>query len=305
MLNDLQKEMFKQITDLHDIPQGAVSLRVNGETQYISDAKNIRIVKKQNGQGFTANIMADTVGKSLHVPVLIDTENINEEIVNDFNIGQNSDVVIVAGCGIHNDGKKSSSHNATHIFMVGDNCHVKYIERHIGTGKSQKQISPRTEIFLGKNSVFEIETTQLAGVEIAERVTNASLQDGAKLLVKEKLFTAENQHADSAFIVMLKGQNSSAEVISRSVAKGTSSQCFSSTLHGTNDCFGRVECDGILLDKATISSAPTILAKNPDARLIHEAQIGKIAGEQLIKLMTLGLTKQEAEQKIIDGFMNS
>ena len=305
MLNDLQKSLLEKVSGLHDIPQGAVALRVNGETKYYSGTKQIQIVKRLDGNGFTANIMADTKGKSLHVPALIDTENINEDVVNTFNVGQNSDVVIVAGCGIHNSGEKESAHNGKHIFMIGDNCHVKYIERHFAEGKSDKHMSPRTEIFLGKNSVFELETTQYAGIDFAERLTNASLDEGAKLLVKEKLFTHKNQHASSTFAVFLKGKNSSAEIISRSVAKGTSSQSFLSTLIGLNDCFGRVECDGILLGKAMISSAPTIFAKSPDARLIHEAQIGKIAGDQMIKLMTLGLTQEQAEQKIIDGFMNS
>lgn len=307
MLSDLQKEMLKQVSDLHDIPQGAISLRINGETKFVSGTKQIQIVKKQEIPGFTANIMADTKGKSLHVPVLIDREGINEEVTNDFNIGQNSDVVIVAGCGIHNSGKETSSHNGKHTFMVGDNCHVKYIERHIATGdeKSKKIITPRTEIFLGKNSIFEIETTQIAGVSNAERMTNASLQEGAKLIIKEKILTSANQHTNSTFMVIMKGKNSSAEVISRSVAKDNSTQSFLSTLIGITECFGRVECDAILLDNATISSAPTIMAKDPGASLTHEAQIGKIANEQLIKLMTLGLTQEQAEQKIIDGFMNS
>lgn len=307
MLNDFQKEMLKQISDLHEIPQGAISLRVNGENKILSGSKNIRVVKKIDIPGFTASIMSDTVGKSLHVPVLIDTEGINEEVTNTFNIGHNCDIVIVAGCGIHNEGNSPSSHKAKHIFYVGKNSHVKYIERHVATGeaKSKKEISPNTEIFLDENSVFEIETTQIAGVNLAERMTNASLQKGAKLLVKEKIFTDQNHHCNSTFVVILKGENASAELINRSVAKNTSSQSFLSTLIGITESYGRVECDGILLDKAMISSAPTIMAKNPNAHLSHEAQIGKIAGEQLIKLMTLGLTKEQAEAKIIKGFMNS
>ncbi|MBO5310119.1 MAG: SufD family Fe-S cluster assembly protein [Clostridia bacterium] len=305
MLNDLQKSLMEKVSGLHDIPQGAVALRVNGETKYYSGTKQIQIVKRQDGNGFTANIMADTKGKSLHVPALIDTENINEDVVNTFNVGQNSDVVIVAGCGIHNNGKKQSSHNGKHVFMIGENCHVKYIERHFAEGNSHKQMSPRTEIFLGKNSVLEIETTQFEGVDLSERLTNASLQDGAKLYVKEKVVTSGNQHADSTIAVMLKGKNARAHVISRSVAKDTSTQCFLSSLIGMNECFGRIECDAIVLDRAAVSSAPTIFAKDQKASLTHEAQVGRIANEQLTKLMTLGLTQEEAEQKILEGFMNS
>lgn len=172
MLNDLQKDLMEKVMDLHEIPHGAVSVRVNGENKMLSGSKNISVVKKIEIPGFTANIMANTKNKSLHVPVLIDQEGITDEVMNDFNVGQGSDILIVAGCGIHNTGKEKSSHTAKHKFMIGDNCRVRYVERHVALGNddSPKQLSPKTEIYLGKNSVFEMETTQTAGVSISERI---------------------------------------------------------------------------------------------------------------------------------------
>ena len=226
-------------------------------------------------------------------------------VYNDFYIGDDCDVVIVAGCGIHNGGDAASRHDGIHRFFVGKNAHVKYVEKHYGSGdgKGERIMNPQTEVDLGENSEMEMEMVQIKGVDSTVRTTKASLKKGAKLVVTERLMTHGNQRAESKFGVDLNGVDSSANIISRAVARDNSVQIFKSVINGNAKCSGHTECDAIIMDNANISAIPEITANNPDAALIHEAAIGKIAGEQIIKLMTLGLTEKEAEEEIVNGFL--
>lgn len=305
-MNNLEKQLLAEISDLHEIPSGAFSFRVNGKSQIINSTDEIIITKKTDKAGIDIIVKADTKNKSMHIPVIISESGIKETVFNDFFIKDNSEILIVAGCGIHNNGKENSEHNGMHTFHIGKNCKVKYVEKHLGVGKNNKKdLSPTTSVLLSNNSTFEMETTQIGGVNNANRKTVASIGKNSKLLIKEKVLTTENEKTNSAFEISLDGENSSAEIISRVVAKNNSAQTFSSNLIGKNACFGRVECDGIILDNARIYSSPAINAENVNASLSHEAQIGKIASEQLIKLMTLGLTDKQAEEKIIEGYLKN
>ena len=301
-LTSLQQKLFEELTDLHALPQGAFSVRVNGETLESHSTAEIDILPHKEKAGFKVKVKPNTKGKSLHIPVLID-QTTTEEVFNDFEIGDNCEILIVAGCGIHSS-KTTSQHNGVHTFNIGKNCKVRYVERHLGLGDGgEKILSPTTKIVLGNSSTFEIETTQIGGVSTANRQTFAELFENAKLIVKEKVLTDNTESANTNFEIALNGKNTRAEIVSRSVAKGNSIQNFESTLIGNNLCFGRVECDGIVMENAKVSSLPKVLANSAEAELFHEAQIGKIAGTQLLKLMTLGLTKEQAESKIIEGYL--
>ena len=228
-----------------------------------------------------------------------------EVVYNDFFVGEDSDVVIVAGCGIHNCGTQASQHDGVHRFFVGKNSKVKYVEKHYGEGDGtgERILNPTTEVYLEENSYMEMEMVQIKGVDSTKRLTTAKLDKGAKLIVRERLMTHGNQFAESTYNTELNGENSGADIVSRSVAKDNSRQIFYSKLEGNAACTGHTECDGIIMGNAKISAVPALDANNIDASLIHEAAIGKIAGEQLIKLMTLGLTEAEAEAQIVNGFL--
>lgn len=303
-MNNLEQKLFEKLTDLHKIPSGAFSLRKNGESN-IQTSKEIEIVKKLDKSGIDIIVKPNVINKSVHIPVIITVGGLNDLVYNDFYIGENSDVVIVAGCGIHNKTCKDSVHNGIHSFHLSKNSKVRYIERHVGEGNGSggKILNPVTKIFLGENAQMTMETTQLGGVTSTTRKTIAKLKDNSKLNIQENLLTTQSQIAKTNFKVELLGKNSGVEVVSHSVAKDNSYQEFKSNIIGKNQCFGHVECDGILLDNARIISLPMIDAQNKDASLVHEAAIGKIAGDELTKLMTLGLTQKEAEEIIIEGFL--
>ena len=301
------KFLLSKITPLHDIPQaGVYSIRENGKLLARNTDEEVNIVSKTDKEGIDVFVKSGTKNKSVHIPVLVSMSGFDDLVYNDFYIGDNCDVLIVAGCGIHNPSEKKSSHNGIHNFHIGKNSKLKYVEKHFAFGnkKSKKILNPVTEIVIGENSTCEMETLQLGGVTFADRKTNAVLKDNAKLLIRENILTEDKEEAKTDFKVELKGKNSRVEVVSRAVAKGSSVQEFNSVLIGENECFGHVECDGILSDKAVVSSTPTIVAKNQDAMLVHEAAIGKISEEQQNKLMTLGLSKEEAEKVIIEGFLS-
>ena len=304
-MNNIEKKLLEKIADLHSIPSGAFNLRKNGQAVERQSTKDIDIVPKKNKSGIDIIVHPNVKNKSIHIPVIITVGGLNDLVYNDFYIGENCDVVIVAGCGIHNKTCNTSSHNGIHSFHIGKNSKVKYIERHIGEGEGSggKILNPVTRIYQKENSVMELETSQLSGVTYSIRKTYAKLEDKAKLIIHENILTTENQTAKTQFKVDLIGEHSSVEVVSHSVAKDNSYQEFKSDLIGKNECFGHVECDGILLDKARIISIPKIDAIDNNASLVHEAAIGKIAGDELIKLMTLGLTQKEAEDYIIQGFL--
>ena len=304
-LNKIDKELLSQITDLHAIEQGSYSFRKNGQGVAINSTTDIQIVKKTDKPGIDIYVKANVQNKSMHLPVIISQGGITDKVYNDFYIGENADVLIVAGCGIHNTGNTESTHNGIHTFHLSKNSKVKYVEKHLGLGNdaSGKILNPETKIIMEENSQLIMETAQLGGVTYSDRKTTAKLKQNAKLLIKENILTTNNQIAKTKFIVDLVGDGSSVEVKSRSVAKNNSYQEFVSNIKGKADCYGHVECDGIIDGNAHIISTPQISALNPNANLVHEAQVGKIAGEQLNKLMTLGLTYEQACDKIIAGYL--
>lgn len=304
-MNDIEKKLLEQIADLHSTPSGAFNIRKNGTTLNRANTKEIDIIPKKDKNGIDIKIKDGTQNKSVHIPVIITVGGLNDLVYNDFYIGKNCDVVIVAGCGIHNATCKTSMHNGIHSFHIDENSKVKYIEKHVGEGEGSggKILNPVTKIYLKKKSQMQLESLQIEGVTSTVRKTNAIIDDGAILKIQENILTTDAQTAKTIFNVRLKGKNSSVEVVSHSVAKDHSFQEFKSNLIGENICFGHVECDGIMLGDARIVSLPMIDARNSNASLVHEAAIGKIAGDELVKLMTLGLSQKEAENMIINGFL--
>lgn len=304
-MNKIEQNLLKEIANLHKIPEGAFSLRENGKSAIRNSTTEIVITPKKNKSGIDVFIKPNIKNKSVHIPVIITEGGLTDLVYNDFYVGENADVTIIAGCGIHNSTNLNSAHNGIHNFHLDKNSKVNYIERHLGQGKGlgEKTLNPVTKITMKENSLFIMETTQIGGVSSSNRKTKAKLYDNAKLIIKEKILTTSNQFANTSFNVELVGKGSSVNVISRSVAKDCSYQNFYSLVKGKNECFGHVSCDGILVGNARIDSTPKIMCENVEATLVHEAAIGKIAGEQLTKLMTLGLNEQQAEDLIIKGFL--
>lgn len=304
-MDSVQKELLKQIAGLHEIPVGAYNIRTNGKTEVRNSTEKIEIVSKEGSDGIVIKIKSGTKNESIHIPVVLSEAGLKETVYNDFYIGDDCDVTIIAGCGIHCGTDDSSEHNGIHSFFIGKNSKVKYVEKHYGSGdgKGQRIMNPETIVEVGENSYMEMDTAQIKGVDSTIRKTTVKLDKNASIKVMERLMTHGEQRAESYFVVDLNGENSGANIISRSVAKDNSSQLFQSVLNGNEKCSGHTECDAIIVGNAKISSIPEITANNSDAALIHEAAIGKIAGEQIIKLMTLGLTEEEAEEQIISGFL--
>ena len=304
-MDKIQVNLLEQVAGLHEVPEGAYSLRINGQLHGKNSSDNISIVKKEDKPGIDIYIKPGTKNESVHIPVLLSQTGIKELVYNDFHIGEDCDVTIVAGCGIHNGGDEESEHSGIHAFYVGKNAKLKYVEKHYGEGDGNGKniMNPTTVAVLEENSYVEMETAQIKGVDSTRRKTTATLADGATLVVREKIMTHGNQFAETDFVVDLNGEGCGAHVVSRSVAKDHSRQSFRSQINGNNRCSGHTECDAIIMDEAQVIAIPKIEANHPEAGLIHEAAIGKIAGEQLIKLMTLGLTEKEAEEEIINGFL--
>ncbi len=305
-LDKIQLELLKQVADLEGIPQGAYNLRVDGKAFGRRDSEHIHIVPKTDGKsGIDIYIDENTKNESVHIPVILDKTGLNDLVYNDFHIGKNADVVIVAGCGIDNCGNAKSEHSGIHTFYIAEGAHVKYIEKHYGQGNGdgERVMNPTTVVYLEKDAGMQMETAQIGGIDSTERSTKAVLGEHSTLDIHEKIMTHGRQHANTDFEVELNGNDCAAHVISRSVAKENSSQQYNSHVVGNARCNGRTECDAIIMDNATVSAIPRIVAANPDAALMHEAAIGRIAGDQLIKLMTLGLTEKEAENEIINGFL--
>ena len=304
-MDSIQKNLLEQIAGIHEVPQGAYSLRINGSLYGKNDSENISIVKKTDQPGIDIYIKPGTKNESVHIPVLLSQTGLKELVYNDFHIGEDCDVTIVAGCGIHNSGSGESEHSGIHSFFLGRGAKVKYIEKHYGEGDGtgKNVMNPTTVVVQDADSYMEMETAQIKGVDSTRRKTQAKLADGATLVIKEKIMTHGEQFAETDFTVDLDGEGCGAHVVSRSVAKDKSRQIFLSRVCGNNRCSGHTECDAIIMDGARVTALPQIEANHVDAALIHEAAIGKIAGEQLIKLMTLGLTEKEAEEQIINGFL--
>ncbi|MBR6638068.1 MAG: SufD family Fe-S cluster assembly protein [Lachnospiraceae bacterium] len=304
-MDAIQKNLLEQIAGLHEVPAGAYNIRANGESVSRNTTANIDIVTKEDKNGIDIIIKPGTKKESVHIPVLLSQTGLEEMVYNDFHIGEDCDVTIVAGCGIHNGGDAKSRHDGIHSFFVGKGSKVRYVEKHYGSGdgKGERIMNPTTVVEMDEDSYMEMETVQIKGVDSTRRSTKAVLKDRATLVIKEKLMTHGDQFAETEFEVDLAGEGSGTNVISRAVAKDNSRQEFVSKIHGNNKCNGHTECDAIIMDNAKISAIPEITASHLEASLIHEAAIGKIAGEQIIKLMTLGLTEEEAEAQIINGFL--
>lgn len=304
-MDKIQENLLAEIADLHGVPEGAYNIRSNGVSVQRNCTANIDIETKNDKSGIDIYIRSSTKNESVHIPVILDKNGLKEKVYNDFHIGEGADVVIVAGCGIHCGGADDMQHDGIHTFYVEKNARVKYIEKHYGEGdgNGKRVLNPETVIYLAEGAYMEMEATQIKGVDSTVRVTKAKVGDNAKLVIHEKIMTHGNQLAKTDFIVDLDGENSAANVVSRSVAKDNSKQIFISNIRGNNKCSGHTECDAIIMDNANVSAIPEIVAGNVDASLIHEAAIGKIAGEQLVKLMTLGLTEKQAEEQIVSGFL--
>lgn len=304
-MDKIENRLLKEITTKYKLKKGAYNIRKNGAGIERSVTENINIVSKTDKQGIDIIVKENTKGEVMHIPVIITEGGVTDVVYNDFFIGKNAEVVIVAGCGIHNDSHETSQHNGVHRFFLEENAKVKYIEKHIGegNGEGQRILNPQTEVNLKSGATLEMETTQIKGVDSTIRDTRGVLEDNTNLVITEKIMTHGNQFAKTIFDVELNGENSSTRVVSRSIAKDSSKQQFISKITGNGKCFGHVECDAIIMDKASVQATPEITANNVDARLIHEAAIGKIAGEQVTKLMSLGLTEKEAEKEIINGFL--
>lgn len=304
-MDSIQKKLLEEVAGLHEVPQGAYSLRINGNLYGKNSSENIDIVSKTDKPGIDIYIKPGTKNESLHIPVILSQSGLRELVYNDFHIGEDCDVTIVAGCGIHNGGDTASEHSGVHSFFVSKNAKVKYVEKHYGQGdgNGENVMNPTSYIELAENSYMEMETVQIKGVDSTNRKTIAKVSKNATLVVHEKIMTHGKQVADTEFEVDLDGENSGTHVVSRAVARDESKQKFISVIRGKSKCSGHTECDAIIMDKATVAAIPEILAVDPDASLIHEAAIGKIAGEQLIKLMTLGLSEKEAEEEIVNGFL--
>lgn len=301
-LDNITKNILEQVASLHEIPSGAVSLRINGKSELLRSSSNIEIERKTDNPGINIYIHSSCQGEACHIPVVVNQDDLFDMVYNDFYIEDNAVVTIVAGCGVHSTG--NAGHDGIHTFHIGKNASVTYIENHLGLGDGEHKIlNPTTILKIGAGSVVNLNTTQIGGVDGANRITKAIVGDNATLQITERILTDRFQVAKTNFTVQLKGKNSKCNIVSRSVAKGESEQVFKSNMIGKNLCFGHVECDGIVLDKAKISSLPQVSAFDNSASLSHEAAIGKIANEQITKLMTLGLTEKQAEDKILEGFL--
>ncbi|MGN1234720.1 MAG: SufB/SufD family protein [Christensenellaceae bacterium] len=307
-MDEIERMLLLQVADLHGVPEGAYNIRLNGEAAGRASSANIEIVPKheEGKSGIDIIIKPFTRNESVHIPVILSQSGLKETVYNDFYIGEGASVVIIAGCGIHNCGVQASEHSGIHTFHVGKGASVRYVEKHYGEGDGNGEniMNPTTVIEIEDGGSMEMETTQIKGIDSTKRVTRAKMGRDAKLVIKEKLYTHGRQTAGTDFVVEVNGENSSVDLISRSVAAGESYQEFVAEICGNAKCYGHSECDAIIMDRGRVRALPALTANSIDAQLIHEAAIGKIAGEQLVKLMTLGLTEQEAEEQIIKGFLS-
>ncbi|MBQ5838162.1 MAG: SufD family Fe-S cluster assembly protein [Clostridia bacterium] len=304
-MDKLDFTLLKEIALMDSIPTGAYNIRKNGDSAGRFSTENIRIDTKDGKPGIDINIKSGTKGETVHIPVIITDSGYRETVYNDFFIGDDCDVTIMAGCGIHNCGDGESRHDGVHTFYIGKNSVVRYAERHYGDGDGhgERIMNPETVVYAGEGSTIQMDTTQIRGIDSTYRKTTIVLAKDANAIINEKLLTHGKQYAESDMDLVLDGENANGRIISRSVGQDESKQVFRPCVTGKAKCFGHIRCDSILMGKATISSIPAVAAEHPEANLIHEAAIGRIAGDQLIKLMTLGLTEEEAEEKILEGFL--
>ena len=304
MLTAIDNLLLEQIADWHGMPGGAVNIRKNGEKFERRVTANIDIVSKTDKPGIDVIIKPGTKGESVHIPVIL-SQGMDDLVYNTFEVGAGSDVVIVAGCGIHNPSSQKAQHDGIHEFFVRSGAHMKYVEKHYGEGEGSgaRILNPKTIIEVEEGGVAEIEMVQIRGVDRSVRDTEVRLHKNARLIVSERLLTDENQTATSNITVDMVEEDSTAQIISRSVAQHQSQQEFHLNMYGHAPCFGHIQCDSIIMDQAVVASSPKIIAYHTDAQLVHEAAIGKIASEQLTKLMCFGMTAEEAEQAVLKGFL--
>lgn len=304
-MDAIQRELLDQVAGLHEVPEGAYNIRANGELAGRNTTANIDIITKEDRSGIDIRIKPGTRKESVHIPVVLSESGLKESVYNDFFVGEDCDITIIAGCGIHNGGSSASEHSGVHRFFVEKNAKVRYVEKHYGSGdgNGERIMNPTTQIHLAEGASLEMETVQIKGIDSTKRVTTATVAEGASLVIREKIMTHGKQYAETDFVVEMEGAGSTVNLISRSVAREHSRQLFKSRIIGNSSCQGHSECDAIIMDEASVSAIPELTANDIDANLIHEAAIGKIAGEQLIKLMTLGLTEKEAEEQIVNGFL--
>ncbi|MBO5448055.1 MAG: SufD family Fe-S cluster assembly protein [Ruminococcus sp.] len=305
-MNSVTEELLKIISDYDGEGfKGAYNIREDGQCAGRMSSENIKIESKQDAPGLVITIKPHTVGERVFIPACVTHSGVDDLVYNDFYVGEGADVTIVAGCGVHNTGEEEARHNGIHRFFIEEGASVVYEEKHIGTGESSgpRKIDPVTDVTLADNAKLTMDTVQLGGVDFTSRVTRGVLGKNARLIIRERLMTDGTEQAKTDFEVVLKGEDSGVDLMSRSVAKGNSYQEYRSVIKGENRCTGHSECDAILVGNGKVSAAPELVASHCDAALIHEAAIGKIAGEQILKLRTLGLTEEEAEQKIISGFL--
>lgn len=305
-LSQTELGLLRQIADLEKTPQGAYNIRKNGQADSRSSTANISIESKTDKPGIDIKIKDGTKNESVHIPVIVTESGLTDMTYNDFYIGDDCDVLIVAGCGIHNSGCETAQHDGIHTFYIGKNSKLRYVEKHYGEGEGsgERILNPVTKVYIGEGSSVTFETTQIKGVDSTNRNTDIFVGKNAEVIITEKLMTHGKQTAHSDMEIILEGEGSNGRVLSRSVATDDSVQVFYPKMTGKAECFGHVECDSIIMGNAKISSIPAIVAEHPDSVLVHEAAIGKIAGEQLLKLMTLGLDEKEAEERILKGFLN-
>ena len=306
MMDRIDQMLLREIADLEGTPQGAYNIRKNGKLEGRGSSANILIETKQDKPGIDIRIAPGTKHESVHIPVIVTESGLKDMVYNDFFVGEDCDVEIVAGCGIHNSGCETSQHDGIHTFHVGKNARVRYVEKHYGEGEGsgKRILNPQTLIYLEEGAHLELETVQIRGVDSTKRYTRVEMAAGAEAVVTERLMTHGDQLAESRMEVVMNGAGCRTEVVSRSVAQDDSTQVFYPQVVGNAACFGHVQCDSIIMGRAKVSSIPAITANSMDAQLIHEAAIGKIAGDQILKLMTLGLTEEEAEARILEGFLS-
>jgi len=305
-MSAIEKKMLEQIIDLHETPQGAYNLRKDGAGVERHSSANIEIRPKEDKPGIDIIVKPGTKGESVHIPVIITKTGIKDLVYNTFDIGEDADVLIVAGCGIHNPGGSASQHDGVHNFIIRKGAKMRYVEKHYGQGEGtgQKILNPQTIIEIEEGGTAEVELVQIRGVDSTKRITTAKLEKDAHLVITERMLTHGEQFAESEMVIELAGENAAAQIISRSVAQDSSKQVFYPRMVGLKKCRGHVQCDAIIMNKAVVRAIPEIAAHHEDANLVHEAAIGRIAGEQIIKLMTLGLSEQQAEETILEGFLS-
>lgn len=304
-MTKIDTRLLREVADLEGTPKGAFNIRKNGQLDARASTANIEIVSKEDKPGIDIHVKPGTKKESIHIPVIITQSGWTELVYNDFYIGSDCDIVIVAGCGIHNAGDETTKHDGVHTFYVGENSKVQYVERHYGEGEGtgERVMNPQTVVHLSKGASMQLETTQLRGVDSTKRYTKVVVGEEAEAVITEKLLTHDRQVAESEMDIILEGAGATGRVISRSVAQDSSEQIFYPRVVGEQNCFGHVQCDAIIMDQAKVKAIPAITANHTDAQLVHEAAIGRIAGEQIVKLMTLGLSEAEAEEEILNGFL--